>query len=43
LSMHLPLPEAGWLEALREGFPAEFFDANRQAFVAGRAGQSKKK
>jgi len=43
LSVHLPLPEAGWLEALREGFPAEFFDANRQAFLAGRAGQSQKK
>jgi len=39
LSAHLPLPEAGWLEALREGFPAEFFDANRQAFLAGRNGQ----
>jgi len=39
LSVHLPLPEAGWLEALREGFPAESFDANRQAFLAGRAGQ----
>jgi indolepyruvate ferredoxin oxidoreductase beta subunit len=37
LSVHLPLPEAGWLEALREGFPAEFFAANRQAFLAGRA------
>ena len=43
LSTHLPLPEAGWLEALREGFPAEFFDANRRAFVAGRASQSQKK
>ena len=38
LSVHLPLPEADWLEALREGFPAEFFAANRQAFLAGRAG-----
>ena len=38
LSVHLPLPEAEWLEALREGFPAGFFDANRQAFLAGRAG-----
>jgi hypothetical protein len=28
---------------LREGFPAEFFDANRQAFLAGRAGQHPKK
>ena len=38
LSVHLPLPEAEWLEALREGFPAEWFAANRQAFLAGRAG-----
>jgi indolepyruvate ferredoxin oxidoreductase beta subunit len=43
LSVHLPLPEAGWLEALREGFPAEFFDANHQAFLAGRAGQHPEK
>jgi indolepyruvate ferredoxin oxidoreductase beta subunit len=43
LSVHLPLPESGWLEALRESFPAEFFDANRRAFLAGRAGQSPKK
>jgi indolepyruvate ferredoxin oxidoreductase beta subunit len=39
LSMHLPLREVGWLEALRKSFPAEFFDANRQAFLAGRASQ----
>jgi indolepyruvate ferredoxin oxidoreductase, beta subunit len=38
LSAHLPLPEATWLEALREGFAAEFFDANRQAFLSGRNG-----
>jgi indolepyruvate ferredoxin oxidoreductase beta subunit len=43
LSAHLPLPEAMWLDALHEGFPAEFFDANRQAFLAGRAGQHPKK
>lgn len=40
LSAHLPLPEAQWIEALREGFPAEFFEANRQAFSVGRASQS---
>jgi indolepyruvate ferredoxin oxidoreductase, beta subunit len=39
LSAHLPLPEAMWLEALREGFPAAFFEANRQAFLAGRSDQ----
>jgi indolepyruvate ferredoxin oxidoreductase beta subunit len=38
LSMHLSLPEAEWLEALREGFPSEWFAANRQAFLIGRAG-----
>jgi indolepyruvate ferredoxin oxidoreductase beta subunit len=38
LSVHLPLPEVEWLEALREGFPAELFAANRQAFLTGRAG-----
>ena len=37
LSVHLPLSETDWLEALREGFPAELFDANRQAFFVGRA------
>jgi indolepyruvate ferredoxin oxidoreductase beta subunit len=40
LSAHLPLPEAEWHAALREGFPAEFFEANRQAFAIGRAGQT---
>jgi indolepyruvate ferredoxin oxidoreductase beta subunit len=38
LSAHLPLPEALWLDSLREAFPAEFFEANRQAFLLGRAG-----
>jgi len=38
LSVHLPLSEVDWLEALREGFPPEFFAANRQAFLTGRAG-----
>jgi len=36
LSAHLPLPESMWFDALREAFPAEFFEANRQAFLAGR-------
>ncbi len=39
LSAYLPLPEVSWLEALRDGFPIAFFDANRQAFLAGRNGQ----
>jgi indolepyruvate ferredoxin oxidoreductase beta subunit len=37
LSVHLPLPEAEWLDALRESFSPELFAANRQAFLAGRA------
>ena len=41
LSARLPLSEAVWIEALREGFPAEFFEINRQAFLNGRAGQNK--
>jgi len=40
LSAHLPLPESHWLDSLREAFPAEFFEANRQAFLMGRAGQA---
>jgi indolepyruvate ferredoxin oxidoreductase beta subunit len=40
LSAHLPLPEAGWLEALREAFRPEFFEHNQQAFLSGRASQS---
>jgi indolepyruvate ferredoxin oxidoreductase beta subunit len=43
LSAHLPLPEAEWLEALREAFRPEFFEHNQQAFLSGRAGQSQKK
>jgi indolepyruvate ferredoxin oxidoreductase beta subunit len=41
LSAHLSLPEEHWLEALREGFPANFFEANRQAFLLGRGGQTR--
>ncbi len=40
LSAHLRLPEATWLEALREAFPPDFFQNNRQAFLSGRAGQN---
>ncbi len=39
LSVHLPLPEQAWLEALRESFPPDFFGPNQRAFRAGRAGQ----
>ncbi len=41
LSAHLPLPESVWLEALRDGFPPEFFEANRQAFIIGRNAEPK--
>jgi indolepyruvate ferredoxin oxidoreductase, beta subunit len=43
LSAHLPLPEELWFESLRENFPPDFFEANRQAFALGRSGQSKTK
>lgn len=41
LSAHLPLPEAGWLSALREAFPESFFENNRKAFSIGRESQKK--
>ena len=41
LSAHLPLPEKEWLEVLRDAFPPEFSEPNRQAFLTGRAGQAK--
>ncbi len=40
LSAHLPMPEALWLESLRQGFDEAFFESNRQAFLIGRAGQA---
>lgn len=40
LSAHLPLPESDWIESLREAFLVSFFEANRQAFALGRAGQT---
>jgi indolepyruvate ferredoxin oxidoreductase, beta subunit len=43
LSAHLSLPEKEWLDAVRESFPADFFEANRQAFAVGRASQMKSK
>jgi indolepyruvate ferredoxin oxidoreductase beta subunit len=42
LSACLPLPEKDWLEAVREGFPPDFFEHNHQAFLAGRACQAKR-
>jgi indolepyruvate ferredoxin oxidoreductase beta subunit len=43
LSAHLPLPEAEWLEALREAFRPEFFEHNQQAFLSGRSGENRMK
>ena len=40
LSAHLPLPETEWLEAVREGFPPDFFEANKRAFLFGRNGKT---
>jgi indolepyruvate ferredoxin oxidoreductase beta subunit len=37
LSKMLPLPEAVWLDALRDSFKPEFFPANEQAFHLGRS------
>jgi len=37
LSVLLPLPEAVWLEALRDAFAPDFFPANEKAFRLGRS------
>ena len=39
LSAHLPISEAIWMTALKEGFAENFFEGNRQAFMAGRQSQ----
>jgi indolepyruvate ferredoxin oxidoreductase beta subunit len=41
LSAHLPLAEEEWLEAVGSAFAPKFFEANRQAFLLGRASQTK--
>ena len=41
LSADLPFAEQSWLDVLREAFPPEFFEHNRQAFLTGRAGRGK--
>ncbi len=40
LSAHLPLAEPAWLEAVGAAFAPKFFEANRQAFLLGRASQN---
>ncbi|HOB33725.1 MAG TPA: pyruvate ferredoxin oxidoreductase, partial [Verrucomicrobiota bacterium] len=37
LSVHLPVGEGDWLAVLRERFGPESFEANRAAFLHGRA------
>ena len=36
LSAHLEIPEAVWLETIREAFKPELFEANEKAFQLGR-------
>ncbi len=42
LSAHLSLAEKDWLEAVAAAFDAKYLEANRQAFLLGRAGQNKR-
>ena len=39
LSARLPMAEEAWLESVRSAFDAKYFEANRQAFLLGRASQ----
>jgi Pyruvate/2-oxoacid:ferredoxin oxidoreductase gamma subunit len=41
LSARLPMTEQAWLDAVASAFDQKFLDANRQAFLLGRAGQNK--
>jgi indolepyruvate ferredoxin oxidoreductase beta subunit len=40
LSALLPIPEQTWLDAVSAAFPPKFLEANRQAFLLGRASQT---
>ncbi len=40
LSAHLPMAEDLWLDSLHSGFDEKFFEANKTAFLMGRAGQA---
>jgi len=42
LSARLPLAEPAWLESVRSAFDPKFFEANRQAFLLGRASRDNK-
>jgi indolepyruvate ferredoxin oxidoreductase beta subunit len=39
LSVHLPMTELEWIEALGAAFAPQFLEANRRAFLLGRASQ----
>ena len=41
LSAHLALSEAEWLEAVASAFAPKFLEENRQAFLLGRASQTR--
>jgi len=41
LSAHLSMAEEEWLQAVGSAFAPKFFEANRQAFLLGRASQNK--
>ena len=40
LSARLSMPEHEWLDSVASAFAPKFFDANRQAFLLGRASQN---
>ncbi len=40
LSAHLPFAEELWLDSLRAAFEEDFFEANKKAFLIGRASQA---
>ena len=41
LSAHLSMPEQAWLDSVSSAFAPKFFEANRQAFLLGRASQKR--
>ena len=41
LSAHLDLPEAGWIEAIKDNVPEKALDANLHAFELGRKAKEK--
>ncbi len=42
LSARLPMAETAWLDSVRAAFDPKYFEANRKAFLLGRASQEKK-